>query len=147
MRGTVTWFLLAGVLLASDDANCDAIKAETKNLEDTWVVESVVRDPREKGPNEGQGIRCVIKSDKALAYLPGQTQPAGTLAIKFDPTKAPKTLDLKPEGEQDTVVAIYELKDDTLRVCSAPLGKPRPNELSAKAGTGQSLVVLKRHKP
>lgn len=142
----MTCALLIGAVVAADDSKSEAVKTETKLLEHTWIVDSIERDPPEKTPGEGNGIRCVIKDGKALAYLPGQKQPAGTLVLQLDPTANPKSLDLRPEREKDTIAAIYELTEDTLRVCIAPLGKPRPKEISAKAGSGHSVVVLKRKK-
>jgi uncharacterized protein (TIGR03067 family) len=122
-------------------------------------VESIVRDPRERGPGEGQGIRCTIAGEKVVAKLPGEDKPAGGLLIRIDPTGKPKTLDLwvdeSPFGKsveatlkEPPVLAIYELEGDTLRVCWAPLEKrERPAEFASKPGSGHSLVVLKRAKP
>src|SRR5205823_12954590 len=126
----------------------DAAREELQKLDGTWVVESILRDPREPGPDEGKGIRCIIKGDKVVAKLPGEDKPApGGLWIKVDPTKKPKAMDLRPEGERDTILAIYELTDDTLRVCWSPLGKARPAEFASKPGSGHSLIVLRREKP
>ena len=126
----------------------DTAKHEHKKLDGTWVVESVLRDPREKNSEErGKGIRCVIEGAKVVAKLPGDDNPAGTLIIKIDPTKKLKTMDIRPEGEKDTILAIYELEGDTLRVCISPVGKERPTEFASKPGTGHALVVLKRKKP
>jgi hypothetical protein len=55
-------------------------------------------------------------------------------------------MDLQPQGEKGGILAVYELKGDTLRVCWAPLEKPRPTEFASKPGSGYSLVELKREK-
>jgi uncharacterized protein (TIGR03067 family) len=39
---------------------------------------------------------------------------------------------------------IYQVKGDTLELCFAPAGKARPTEFTAKKGSGNRLVVLKR---
>ena len=44
------------------------------------------------------------------------------------------------------MLGIYELKDDELKICFAKGGGERPTEFLSKAGTEQSLVVLKREK-
>jgi uncharacterized protein (TIGR03067 family) len=134
-----TWSITAG-------GPGDAAKDEHTKLDGTWVVESVVRDPRERNPDEGKGIRCIIKGEKVVAKLPGDDKPAGALAIKIDAAKTPKTMDLRPEGERGKILAIYELKGDTLRVCWSPLGKERPSEFASNAGSGHTLVILKREK-
>jgi uncharacterized protein (TIGR03067 family) len=138
--------LVTGVSMAAG-APGDAAKDEHKKLDGAWVVASVIRDPREKNPDEGKGIRCLIKGEKLVAKLPGEDKPAGGLIIKCDPTKTPKALDIRPEGEKEKILAIYELKDDTVRVCWSAVGKERPTEFASKPGSGQSLVVLKREKP
>jgi uncharacterized protein (TIGR03067 family) len=152
--------LAAGLLIAADGAKNDAVKKERKTLDGTWVVESIVRDPRERGPGEGKGIRCVIAGEKVVATFPGEDKPApGGLLIRIDPTKKPKTLDLWADEssfgksveatlKEPPVLAIYELEGDTLRVCWAPLEKrERPTEFASKPGSGHSLIVLKRAKP
>ena len=65
----------------------------------------------------------------------------------IDPTKTPKTLNQTYTkgggGVGTTSLAIYELKDDTLKICAAAPGEPRPTEFSSKSNT---LVVYKRDK-
>jgi uncharacterized protein (TIGR03067 family) len=155
------WFSLAlglvGVGLAADGTE-DAIGKERKELDGTWVVESIVRDPAERGPDEGKGIRCVIAGEKVVAKLPGEDKPVGGLLIRIDATKKPKALDLWPDEspfgksveatfKEPPLLAIYELEGDTLRVCCAPVEKrERPAEFAAKPGSGHSLFVLKREK-
>src|SRR5262245_24145518 len=118
-----------------------------KELDGTWVVESVTRDPREQNAGEGKGIRCVIRGERLVATLPGEDRPAGTLILKTDPTKKPNAMDIRPAGEKDIILAIYDLQGDTLRVCWSPVGKGRPAEFASPPGSGHSLVVLKREKP
>jgi hypothetical protein len=45
------------------------------------------------------------------------------------------------------ILAIYELKGDTLRVCYDLSGKARPSEFKAKPDTPLFLVNYKREKP
>ena len=124
----------------------DADKDGQKKLDGVWVVESILRDPREKNPGEGKGVRCIVSGTKVVAKLPGDDNPAGTLIIKIDPTAKPKAIDLRPQGEKETIPAIYELDGDTLKVCWGAVGKERPKELASKPGSGQSVIELKREK-
>jgi uncharacterized protein (TIGR03067 family) len=137
--------LLAGCSAAVSGAG-DTAQDEQKKLDGVWVVQSVLRDPREKNPDQGKGIRCVVSGTKVVAKLPGNDDPAGTLIIKIDPTVRPKAMDMRPQSEKDTILAIYELNGDTLSVCWGPLAKERPTEFASKPGSGHSLVVLKREK-
>jgi uncharacterized protein (TIGR03067 family) len=159
MKVQALLILAAGLSLAADGAKDDALALERTKLDGTWVVESIVRDPKERGPGEGQGIRCVIAGGKVVLTFPGQDKPAGSLLIRIDPTRRPKALDIRedepPSGKSvdatrkaPPVLAIYEVDGDTLRVCWAPLEKrERPKEFAAKPGSNHSLVVLKRQKP
>ena len=139
--------LLIAVCSVAISGGCGTAKEDEKNLDGTWVVESVLRDPREKNKDEGKGLRCVIEGTKVVAKMPGEDKPCGALIIKIDPIEKLKTMDIRPEGEKDTILAIYELEGDTLRVCWSPLGKERPTEFASKPGTGHALVVLRREKP
>ena len=141
------FILLITVCAVAVSGGCGTAKHENKKLDGTWVVESVLRDPREKDREEGKGIRCVIEGTKVVAKMPGEDKPSGTLTIKVDSTEKLKTMDIRPEGEKDTILAIYELEGDTLRICWSPVGKKRPTEFASKPGTGHALVVLKREKP
>jgi uncharacterized protein (TIGR03067 family) len=137
--------LIAGLSIAAD--NLKETAEELKKLEGTWVVESIVRDPREKHADQGKGIRCIIKGENVMVKVPGEEKPAGGLRIKIDPTKMPKAMDVQPEGEKDAIAAIYEVKGDTVRVCGAPHGKARPTAFASEPGSGHTLFVLKRANP
>ena len=150
--------LWVGCLLAADPPPDDAIRKERRSLGGTWVVESIVRDPKERGEGEGKGQKVVIIGEKVVVKAPGEDKPIGGLILKIDPTREPKTLDLwvdetplksrKDTFKEPPVLAIYELSGDTLRICWAPLEKrERPTEFASKAGTGHGLVVLRREKP
>jgi uncharacterized protein (TIGR03067 family) len=159
MRQITLLALGIGFFLAADGPKDNAIRKEWKSQEGTWVVESIVRDPRERVKGEGKGLKIVIKGEKVVVKAPGEEKPIGGFIVKFDPTKKPKTLDLwsdeTPFGKsvedilkEPPVLGIYESSGDTLRVCWVPLEKrERPTEFASKVGSGHSLVVLKREKP
>lgn len=134
--------------IAADQPSDDGIKKEMKKLDGTWVVQSVVRDPREKGEGEGKDLRIIVSGFKVVVKAAGEDKTLGKAVIKIDPTKKPKTIDITGEGEMETVRGIYELERETLRVCWGPSEKmERPTQFTSKPGSGQCLVVLKRGKP
>jgi uncharacterized protein (TIGR03067 family) len=53
----------------------------------------------------------------------------------------------KGPNKGKTILAVYEIKDDTLRVCYDLSGKARPKEFKTKADTQLFLVEYKREKP
>jgi uncharacterized protein (TIGR03067 family) len=70
--------------------------------------------------------------------------------VKVDPTTTPKSQDITPSGgdfKGKSSLAIYEVKGNTLRVCWAPPGKPRPEAFECKKGSGHALYTYKRAKP
>ena len=70
--------------------------------------------------------------------------------VKLMPSAKPKALDITgTEGPNKgkTILAIYERKGDTLRICYELSGKGRPTEFKTEAGTQLFLVEYQRQKP
>ena len=51
-------------------------------------MESIVRDPKERGKGEGKGLKVVIIGEKVVVKAPGEDKPIGGLILKIDPTGA-----------------------------------------------------------
>lgn len=124
--------------------------AETKDdaLDGTWLP-SLAELAGEKFPDEvRKTIKLEIKGDQ-------YTVTAGTAEhdreiCKRNPSAKPKALDIMgTEGPNKgkTILAIYERKDDTLRVCYDLSGKARPAEFKTAAGSPLFLVEYKLQKP
>lgn len=93
-----------------------------------------------------QTIKLVIKDDKYTVTL-GKAVDRGT--IKLQPAAKPKAMDIigaEGPNKDKTILAIYEAKDDTLRICYDLSGKNRPTEFKTKEGTPLFLVTYKREK-
>ena len=122
----------------------DKVKDALKRLEGTWVVESAV-DSKE-GIGSELNWEWVFDGNKITRQNPngGETQ---EFAFKIDPTVSPMAFDLIWPKEKFTLSCIYEIKDDTLRICMSKL-KPdeRPTKFRGK-DVGYCLMVLKRPKP
>lgn len=127
------------VLVAAAGAQDDANKKELEKLQGTWSVVRVERGGKERDPKESKDMKIVFKADKLIIQAPGKEM---ELTIKIDATKKPKTIDWK-QGDQ-TLLGIYELQGDTLRICGSP--DERPTEFATKADTKIGLIVLKRDK-
>jgi uncharacterized protein (TIGR03067 family) len=116
-------------------------------MQGTWVP-SAAELAGEKFPDEiRQTIKLVVKGDKYTVTI-GKMTDQGT--VKLNPSAKPKTLDITgTEGPNKgkTMLAIYELDGDTLRVCYDVSGKNRPTEFKTKANTPLFLVTYKREKP
>ena len=69
--------------------------------------------------------------------------------VKVDASKKPSTMDVTGTDGPNrgkTYPAIYELKDDTLRICYDLSGKTRPTEFKTAKQTKFYLVIYKREK-
>ena len=98
------------------------------------------------GVRQGTRALALEKSgDKWTVRVDGQVVQAGT--HKFNPAKKPAQVDaVVTEGEDkgNTMLGIYELKADTLKVCFDPKRKERPADFTSKAG--RMTAVVEREK-
>jgi uncharacterized protein (TIGR03067 family) len=139
--GLATGFLFVAAVHAQDDA-----KKELAKLEGKWTVTAAERDG--KADDTLKGAVRVNSGDKYTLAMKGGKPFGGT--YKIDPTKKPKTMDMMPTDgryKDKTLLAIYELDGDTMKVCFAEPGKERPTEFSSKPGSGHVCIIQKREKP
>lgn len=136
------------LLIVSCECNNNTAKEERIELDGTWVVESVVRDPSERGAGEGNGLRITISGENIVVKDSREDETLGKARIKIDETKWPNAIDITCEGKNEVVHGVYKLKGDTLSVCWGAIEKKeRPTEFATRPGSGQTLVLLKKQKP
>lgn len=115
--------------------------AQDKALEGKWTVISKETDGKLEDRYKG-AIR-EHKGDQILMTLKdGSTLEA---TMKVDAGK--KTIDIFPRTgffKDKTLLAIYEIKGDTLRICFAEPDKDRPKTFAGKSGA--TLFTLKKAK-
>ncbi len=132
----------AGLLTAGGD---DAVQKDRKQMAGTWQVISYEKDGNKAPPD--QLAKTTFSADgKFVVEHEGKTVAAGTTVI--DPSKTPKHSDavFKVGDVTSKTKGIYEVDGDNMKICYALPGKDRPTEFSAKAGSGQVLIVYKRDK-
>ena len=142
MKMVLVMLVAAGL---ASGAPQDKGKKAADKFDGTWKVVSVERDGQ--AVDDAKDDTVTFTGDK-IAIKSKNGDHAGT--FKLDPAQKPKTIDMTPsDGPQKGQVhaGIYSLDGDTLKICFTEPGKDRPKELTAKAGSGQMLVVLKRAKP
>jgi len=146
--GLCLLFFGGGMLYSADDARDQAVKKDRKMYEGTWQVVSLEVDGNKN--DEEDAKKSTVKNEangKWTIEAEGEVLARGTSVI--DPARKPKTVDLTVTEGADkgkTALGIYEFSDDTRKVCVAMLGKERPTEFAAPAGSGYILAVLKRVK-
>jgi uncharacterized protein (TIGR03067 family) len=137
---------LALVLSFSSIAWSEDAKDEDA-IQGTWLA-STAEFAGQKFPDEvRKSIKLVIKDGKYTVTV-GNQPDKGT--SKLDPSAKPKTMDVTGTdgpNKGKTMLAIYELNGDTLRVCYDVSGKNRPTEFKSAADTQLFLVTYKRDKP
>jgi len=148
-RGNI---LGAGVLLAVFLSSvCPA--GEPPSLVGEWAVVAMERDGKAMGEINYAGMRWTFAND-SLKLHPGRSTPAGLAgrpplecSYVVDDTQSPRRLDWTcGEGEKkQTIKAIYELKNDVLRICFVRYGKVRPEGFGTK-DTDSVVYRLKREK-
>ncbi|HUT09094.1 MAG TPA: TIGR03067 domain-containing protein [Thermoguttaceae bacterium] len=136
--------LTATVLLAADKKD-EKAELDKANLQGTW--ELIGAEMGGQKSEEPLGAKLTFTGNKVIAKdKDGKVRQEST--FKLDPTKNPKQMDVIVTRNEKTEVqeAIYSLDGDTLKVCGAEAGKPRPTKFKTKESGDAMLLVLKRVK-
>ena len=143
--------LTASVLLlctvAAWSADAKVADAKVDDVNGTWVPESIEMAGTSLPEEARKGIKLVIKDDKYTVTVRDRVD-EGT--SKTDASAKPKTLDLTGTNGPNkgrTLLAIYELDGDTMKVCYDMTGKNRPKEFKSPPGSQTLLATYKREKP
>jgi uncharacterized protein (TIGR03067 family) len=139
--------LLAGVLalllaVPAGVRGGDDAKTEAEKFQGKWKPTKI----EGRNPLKLDGLLVTVTGDKLT--LRGATEKPLQFTLKLDPAAKPKAIDIT--FELGTLLGVYELDGDTLKVCYSELqesekGK-RPTELTAPADSNRYLWVLKREK-
>ena len=121
----------------------DAV-SELKKLQGKWRVTKLVGDAGVATAKEIESMRWEFAGD-AISCQDGPGKEV-KMKFAFDATKSPKQITMTaqavPEAKVGTKLeGIYELKDDTLRIC---FGKVRPTEFKVAKEGNDGLVELER---
>jgi len=124
-----------------------AIQSELKRFEATWHFVSIEIEGRQVPAEAFKDDTLVLKGKQFSSTIQGKTTNG---VFKIDPTVTPKTIDITSTdgpGKDNTLKGIYELEDDTQKICVAAPGKARPTVFVSKPDGSQIIQVLKREKP
>jgi uncharacterized protein (TIGR03067 family) len=142
MKWRVLMLVVAGLLVAAD-AKEDAAKKDQGRLQGTWKVVAATKGGKEAPAERIKAMRLVIEGDK-ITVKDGTRDEAATYTLA--PDQKPAAIDVKPgRPGQKTILGIYQLADDNLKMCWVREGD-RPKEFASKEGSDAILLVLKREK-
>ena len=132
-----------GISGAAADEAKDAGKKELEALQGQWKLVSTTREGKDMPQDMVKALKCT-KGDKFTVARDGIAVEEGTL--KLDTTKKPREIDMALGDGKQIALGIYELSEDTCKLCYAPPGKERPKAFGAKEGTGYPLSECQREK-
>ncbi|HEV3443941.1 MAG TPA: TIGR03067 domain-containing protein [Gemmataceae bacterium] len=134
--------LLAGAEAAKEDES----KKDQETIQGDWAQQSMVVDGAKVPDDEAQALFRSMKDDKYTIYQFKKVIGKGT--FKLDASRKPKTIDATTTagGRSLTLLGVYELDGDTLKLCFAPPAKPRPSDFTSKKGSEHRLSVWEREK-
>jgi uncharacterized protein (TIGR03067 family) len=131
---------MATVAIAEEEKP-KADQEDIKLIEGFWKIEQVVVNGIEIGLDEVKNFRVVNGADGSWSLqLAGEEVAKGTSS--FDQTKTPKEFDFMStdgDGKENRFVGIYELDENTRKICYTNDGSARPTEF---ASTPENQCVL-----
>lgn len=149
---TIMRLLLISPLFFASIAFAEDAKDELVKLTGTWEITSVVAAGNEMPKRKGF-VMLVVKDGRLSMVDDGKPiETFSNLRMTLDPKKSPKVLDLI-RGDNEELPAIYELKDDELKIAISmvPLKRkpdeklPRPESFDSK-GKEFLVITAKRRK-
>ena len=114
---------------------------DREKIQGTWALVSGERNGKPLPDEAIKHVKLIFSGDKLTTKNKERKTEAG---FKLDPNKEPKEIDVDMEGNVGK--GIYQFDGDTLKIAHGEVGDARPKEFP-KAGSGLTVLVLKREKP
>lgn len=156
MRSQRLWSaLVLGCTLAlsagwtpADDAAKPTPASDTERIVGVWQITSLEVDG-DRVPEDDARKLSIVNEKGGVWTLKSddQTEPICVGKSTFAPDKFPKEIDFAAtEGAEAGVKyhGIYELEQNTRRLCFTPADYPRPTEFTSFPGTKRYLLTLQR---
>ncbi len=132
ISGVVALFVAVGGPAVADD--------EVVKIDGRWKVASVHASGT---PVPGlAGSELVLAGGKKVFTLPDGRIETGT--YRLNRSTRPAEIDSTTEGRNEPEKGIYSVDGDSLKLCLATSGGPRPRRFAAPNGSDQILIVLRR---
>jgi uncharacterized protein (TIGR03067 family) len=140
----MTWLLVCLALIAADTPEK---KTDKELIQGTWSFVAMEAD----GKDVKEGVLYEGVKKWKLTFKDGKLRNTGEPNYKatytLDPDKKPPTLSVVIQSQNDmTGVMLYELKDDSLKLCIWPSREDeQPKAFDSK--DGRLIFTFKREKP
>lgn len=137
--GLIAISLLVGALSAQDDAG----KKDLDSIQGVWQAISAEIEGKPASGELIKRLKLTFKGNKVSHPAPdGKIE---EVTFKLDPSKNPKTIDVTASSDTDkSIVGIYSIEGDTLKICATKAGQERPKEF--KSGNDVANFVFMREK-
>jgi uncharacterized protein (TIGR03067 family) len=123
-----------------------AVKRDIERMQSSWQA-ILMNQEGEIQPLQGAlaNLKLIVKGDRRIIKA-GETV-LSQAYFRLNPSAEPPMIDvIVTQGglRGQTMLGIYELVGDRLRVCYASPGRERPRGFAPKAGSGETLQELRR---
>ncbi|MCU0786172.1 MAG: DUF1080 domain-containing protein [Verrucomicrobia bacterium] len=116
---------------------------DLKLMQGTWRAESLVRDGQAIPKSDLSGMRVRVEGNRF--FIEGDAE-ASEGTFELVEGTSPKAMNVTTTGG-DLARAIYEVAEDTLKVCYAADGGSRPSEFKSGEYSGRVLAVYRKPPP
>ena len=114
-------------------------------MQGDWMVLSLTVNGMKYPDEEAQSLFRTVEGNSYQVARFSKAVGKGT--FQLDPSAMPKAIDSSPAADPSKpILGIYEFDGDTLKICNAPPGRPRPSDFEAKAGSGHTLTIWQPEK-
>ena len=126
-----------------------ATKKATERMQGAWQLKALNREG-DSEPLKGitANMQIVVEGDRRTVQAGKAVYTQAYYAI--DPYAQPPAIDVIVTGGSmrgQTLLGIYSIEGDRMRVCLASAGRDRPRDFNPRAGSGQTLQELERVSP
>ncbi len=135
------------LLLVLSNAAHGSDVADSEAIQGTWLASTAELNGNAFSDEVRKSIKLVLKDDHYTVTVGKQTN---EWTMKLNPTAKLKEMDITRSAELHegkTLLAIYELDGDTLRICYDLYGKNRPQEFKTSEKAPALLITYSRERP
>jgi len=145
MKRYAVLILVAGALIAAEKKK-EALPKDVEKMQGDWTIVQALHNGESADEDKIKEAALVFKGSKFTLTMNGETH---EVPFTVDPKKKPKTIDAKPTNgmfKDKTLLGIYEIKGDDLKMCFSEPGSDRPTEIKSEGGSNTFMMVVKRKK-